>query len=97
MEMKKGHTLKTFKFLIYGQVQGVNYRAFVKRLADELNIKGYVRNLEDGSVEIVANLSEDILSYFLTKLYEGSPFSKVRNIHFEELSFQAFDSFQIKY
>ncbi|MEM1988338.1 MAG: acylphosphatase [Candidatus Woesearchaeota archaeon] len=94
MELKKKS--KTIKFLVYGYVQGVNYRAFVKRLAEELSITGYVRNLDDGSVEILANISEDKLSYFLMKLYEGSTFSKVRNVQFEEIPYQEFKSFEIK-
>lgn len=94
MEVKT--KFKTIKFLVYGYVQGVNYRAFVKRLAEDLGLTGFVRNLENGSVEIVANISEDKLTYFLMKLYEGTAFSKVRNIQFEELPYQEFKSFEIK-
>ncbi len=41
-------------FLIQGRVQGVGFRWFVQREASELNLRGWVRNTEDGDVEVVA-------------------------------------------
>jgi acylphosphatase len=41
-------------FLIQGRVQGVGFRWFVHREASELNLRGWVRNTEDGDVEVVA-------------------------------------------
>jgi acylphosphatase len=47
-------TLKTAKLKIYGHVQGVFYRHSTKEKARELGIRGYVKNLGDGTVEVVA-------------------------------------------
>lgn len=41
-------------FLVQGRVQGVGFRWFVEREASELNLRGWVRNTEDGDVEVVA-------------------------------------------
>ncbi|MGA2906780.1 MAG: acylphosphatase [Terracidiphilus sp.] len=41
-------------FLIQGRVQGVGFRWFVQREASELELRGWVRNTEDGEVEVVA-------------------------------------------
>ncbi len=41
-------------FLIKGRVQGVGFRWFVHREASELDLRGWVRNTEDGDVEVVA-------------------------------------------
>ena len=41
-------------FLIQGRVQGVGFRWFVQREASELELRGWVRNTEDGDVEVVA-------------------------------------------
>ena len=41
-------------FLIQGRVQGVGFRWFVQREAGELDLRGWVRNTEDGDVEVVA-------------------------------------------
>ncbi len=46
------------KFRIYGQVQGVGFRFFTRRKAIQLNLTGSVRNLADGSVEVVAQGDE---------------------------------------
>ncbi|MDO8339166.1 MAG: acylphosphatase [Candidatus Burarchaeum sp.] len=48
-----------------GNVQGVNYRSFVRQQALALGVKGYVKNLPDGSVEIVAEVeSKEALERF---------------------------------
>ena len=52
--------MKTLKIVISGVVQGVFFRKFVKENADELEVKGFVRNLDDGKVEIVIE-GEDVL------------------------------------
>ncbi len=55
-------------FLIRGRVQGVGFRHFVWRTAVELGIQGWVRNLSDGNVEVVAwgsDVQLDALSGFL--------------------------------
>jgi len=45
---------KACRFIVKGTVQGIFFRQFVKTHADELKLRGFVRNLEDGTVEIVA-------------------------------------------
>ena len=59
------------KIEIYGSVQGVGFRSFVKRNADKLGIKGYVRNSDDGSVLVIAQGDEKIMGVFLDKIKEG--------------------------
>ena len=51
--MDKG-TLKELHITISGWVQGVSFRIWTKRLAQQLGVNGWVRNMEDGRVEIVA-------------------------------------------
>jgi len=63
--------MEQLKIEIYGSVQGVGFRSFVKRNADELGIKGYVRNSDDGSVLVIAQGDEKILGVFLDKMKEG--------------------------
>ena len=41
------------RFLVHGQVQGVGFRWFVGRHAERLNLRGFARNVHDGSVEVV--------------------------------------------
>lgn len=51
-----------------GRVQGVGYRYFVTGCARETGVLGYVRNMEDGSVEVVAEGSETVLQEFVRQL-----------------------------
>lgn len=66
---------------ISGLVQGVFFRVYAKEHADKLNLVGYVKNLEDGTVEVVAQSNnEDYLKYFISKLKEGSALAKVDKV-----------------
>lgn len=65
---------------IKGRVQGVFYRVFTKKNADELGIVGWVSNLADGRVEVVAEGKKEILKRFINKLQKGPRLSKVEHI-----------------
>jgi acylphosphatase len=71
------------KFLISGNVQGVGYRYFVQRAAAKHQVRGYVRNLEDGRVESLAEGSEKAVEEFKHDLLAGPTLSRVD--HLEEL------------
>jgi len=51
-----------------GRVQGIGFRYFVLNIASQLKISGWVKNLDDGRVEIIAQASEDILKNFLQEI-----------------------------
>ena len=69
--------------LISGFVQGVGYRAFVQREAEKLGIFGWVRNLRDNRVEVLAQGNEETLKKFI-KICEKGPFlAEVKNIAIE--------------
>lgn len=65
---------------IFGKVQGVAYRTYVQESATELGLVGYVKNLPDGSVEVVAQGLPDTLKAFVEYLHEGSLMSKVDSV-----------------
>lgn len=62
------------KFLVFGRVQGVGYRFFTQREAATLGLRGYVKNLPGGNVEVYAAGSEKALEHFRRRLQEG-PYS----------------------
>ena len=62
-----------------GRVQGVAYRVYVQDAATELELVGYVKNLPDGTVEIVAQGEPDTLKEFIEYLHEGSSLAKVES------------------
>jgi len=67
-------------FLIQGRVQGVGFRWFVHREASELELRGWVRNTEDGDVEVVASGEPDDLSDLRASLKRGPRGSRVDRV-----------------
>ena len=57
--------------VVLGDVQGVGFRYFVQRRAEEMGLAGWVRNLPDGSVEVVAEGSRAALGRLLELLGKG--------------------------
>lgn len=57
--------------VVHGDVQGVGYRVFVLREAARLGLRGYVRNLPNGTVEVVAEGPRSLLEQFLAALRRG--------------------------
>jgi acylphosphatase len=63
-----------------GRVQGVNFRHYVQRKASELGVAGYVCNLDDGQVEILAQGSRDDLESLITYVRNNPGVSFVTNL-----------------
>ena len=85
----------TKKIIIQGKVQGVNFRNQAKHLADELLIKGQIRNLPNGNVEIIATAEDVIVQQFVDWCYEGPPAAKGDDVQVEDASLRWFDDFRI--
>jgi acylphosphatase len=66
--------------IVHGQVQGVGFRMWAQRRARTLGISGYVRNLADGSVEVVGEGSRETLEQFLAVLRRGPESADVRSV-----------------
>ena len=67
-------------FLVQGRVQGVGFRWFVHREASEIGLRGWVRNTEEGDVEIVASGTPDSLGDLRASLRRGPRGSRVDRI-----------------
>lgn len=59
--------------VVRGRVQGVGYRVFALREALDLGLDGFVANLADGSVRVLAEGSRPVLEAFVERLREGPP------------------------
>lgn len=68
------------KFIISGLVQGVGFRFFAQRAAARHQVRGYVRNLDDGRVEAFAEGDEKAVENFKHDLTAGPTYSKVEHI-----------------
>ncbi|WP_457642568.1 acylphosphatase [Persephonella sp.] len=81
-----------------GTVQGVGFRYFVKRKADEFGIKGFVRNLPDGTVEVMAEGDEKTLRDFMSAIENGPPLAEVTGMRYEFIDKDGgFKDFEIQY
>lgn len=83
---------------IYGLVQGVFFRANMRRRALELGVTGWVRNLPDGSVEAVVEGDEDAVRELIAWAHEGPPLARVERVDVEWEEYRGeFRDFRIRY
>ena len=68
------------RFLVYGRVQGVGFRWFVLRAAERLEVRGFARNLRDGSVEVIAQGTAQALQEFERMLGRGPALAQVERV-----------------
>jgi len=89
---------KHLELIIEGRVQGVGFRYFVYNHALRHDIAGYVKNSQDGDVEIICSGEEKDLSAFMEEIKKGPSFSHVLNVKVKERSEKEdFDNFEIRY
>ncbi len=86
------------RWLVGGRVQGVGFRAFARREAAGLGIRGTVRNLPDGRVEIHAAAEPETLERFRERIAAGPSFGRVDRIDEEPApGFEPPDGFDVVY
>lgn len=87
------------RWVVHGRVQGVGFRWYVLRGAQAAGAGGWVRNLEDGSVEVVARGTAEQLSKLEAWVRKGPPGAFVQNITTNDVPHQDVDanSFKIKH
>lgn len=84
------------KIVVSGRVQGVGFRYFIARIAHELDLKGYARNLFTGEVEITAEGRKEFLDELIKKAQTGPPGAMVNSCNVEWLDFEKkYDNFEI--
>jgi len=90
--------MRRVHIIVYGRVQGVFFRHNTKKIADKLNLKGWVRNNPDDTVEIVAEGNDDATDKFLNWCRKGPIGAKVETIEIKEGNFKKeFKEFSIIY
>ena len=82
---------------ISGRVQGVGFRAFIRREAAVLNIRGWAKNLIDGRVEVVIQGDKNKVAQMIEKLKEGPSYARVDNLKIIEEDLEEYSDFQIKF
>lgn len=72
------------RYIVSGRVQGVFYRASTQKQAQQLGLKGWVRNLSSGQVEAIAQGDEAALTIFEKWLWQGPVAAKVTHVEVYE-------------
>jgi acylphosphatase len=79
-------TTASRRYIVLGTVQGVGYRAFAQRVARDLQLTGWVRNLPDGTVEALAHGTVARLDRFAVELRIGPDRAQVGEVRVEDVA-----------
>ena len=90
--------MSRIRITVHGLVQGVGFRYHTCQTALALGLTGYVRNLADGTVEIVADGADEELQQLITWAEQGPPTARVDRIERQELmTVNSFDTFTVEF
>lgn len=88
---------KSLHCIVSGKVQGVYFRAFVQEQADSLSLRGWVRNLKDGRVEVLAQGNEASWKDFTERLMQGPVMARVDRVEAEHIDYdKSYEHFEIR-
>jgi len=82
--------------LISGEVQAVGFRSYVKRTAEQLGLKGWVKNLQDGRVEAVFEGKKQDIEQILDSCRKGLEFSRVDKVDIEWIKPEGLKNFEVR-
>lgn len=85
------------RWILSGRVQGVGFRHFVRTHGLMFKLEGYVRNLPDGTVEVVVQGEEDKVKKMKKILIRGNGFSRLEDIEEDDFPISNYGSFHIEY
>lgn len=88
---------KNVHIFLSGRVQGVGFRAFIRKNANKLGVNGWVKNLQDGRVEAVFTGERKNVNKLIELVKKGPRFAKVNNIEIRDDIDENFNDFKIKY
>ncbi|MCK5191128.1 MAG: acylphosphatase [Methylococcales bacterium] len=89
--------MKTIHIIVSGRVQGVYFRAFTQNRAVKQGVTGFVRNKDDGTVEIVASANQDKLDQFVNWCNKGPLMAKVSQVIVNEyIVTEPFTQFEVR-
>ncbi len=90
--------MRRVRVYVSGVVQGVGFRYFTRRVAKELGVKGYVMNLNDGRVLVVAEGEDEQIEKLISALKVGPKTAIVKNVEVIEEEYKGeFEDFVVRY
>lgn len=95
---EQGKNVARLQAIVHGRVQGVNFRYYTQRRASSLDLTGYVRNMWDGTVEVVAEGPREALEELLAFLRVGPRAAFVTQVDTEWPGLTGtFTDFEVRY
>jgi acylphosphatase len=82
---------------VYGRVQGVFFRAWMREQANALNVTGWVRNCPDGRVDSHVEGEEAAVAQIIERLRKGPPSAEVEDVHVWDVDLFDFDDFEVRH
>ena len=89
--------MKCVHLIVSGKVQGVFFRDNARKKAIQLDLKGFARNLADGTVEVIAQGDSDKINELIDFIRKGPGKAKVKEVQIKNSEMENFDSFEIRY
>ena len=86
---------KSIRVYITGNIQGIYFRSFIKENAEKYNVKGFVRNLEDGRVEVFLEGNYEDVNKMIEVCKEGPKNAQVRDVQTKQEKLQDFKNFKV--
>lgn len=86
---------KSVRLYIQGTVQGVFFKAFIKEHAERNNVKGFIRNLEDGRIEVFLEGDPNEVNKMIELCKKGPKHSQIRKVDIKPEKFQEFKHFKV--
>lgn len=86
---------KSVRLYIEGTVQGIFFRGFVKENAERYNVKGFVRNLDDGRIEVFLEGDTNDVEKMVELCKKGPKHSEIRKVEIKDEKFQGLKTFKI--
>ncbi|MGH9320790.1 MAG: acylphosphatase [Vicinamibacteria bacterium] len=96
--LTSSRAVEAYVLIVSGRVQGVGFRWFTEREASRRNIHGYVRNLQDGRVEVWAQAERETLDEFCERVKRGPSASRVDRVEMRTVGVdESFSSFEVRF
>jgi acylphosphatase len=85
------------RILLRGRVQGVGFRHFTRKTAEQLGVTGWVKNLPDGGVLAVVQGTPSQVNAMIARLKEGPRYANVISVDITPVETQEFSGFEVRY
>ncbi len=88
--------MKGIRITVFGRVQGVGFRFYTKKKADELHVSGWVKNMPNGSVYIEVEGQDTDVNTFIDWCNMGTKWAHVEKVDRQDIPVQGFEGFVVK-